>query len=89
METSNQLVLVYLCEFILPPTKFYETPLLTKRTVRDKITWILSSFVSKYCRCESNNGQQSMPHQTGFTFLVKFPNEHCITEMLSKVMFSS
>lgn len=41
METSNQFVLVYLCEFILPPTKFYETPLLTKRTARDKITWIL------------------------------------------------
>lgn len=30
-----------------------------------------------------------MLRQTGFTFLVKFPNEHCITEMLSKVMFSS
>lgn len=30
-----------------------------------------------------------MLHQTGFTFLVKYPNEHCITEMLSKVMFSS
>lgn len=55
MKSSYQLKnQCYSCEFMLP-IKFHEPPLLTKRTVRDKITWILQSFVSKQCICGNNN----------------------------------